>query len=768
MHLRTQGLGAHDLDLELSPLTLVTARNGAGKSSIANAIRIAALGYVPHLGRREQDTAQLMNGREMTVTLTLGDGRVLERKLQRDGKGKLSMSTRCSWLGEATNEEHAAAALTVFGADAQSVAEQLDLRELLALTGPQRAARIEALIQTTSDPATLAQALGRYTLQRLTDVTDERMPDDHTALRPLVQGYDEDGAHTGQYGALVASWPMVKAKLAEGGLAAAAAHINERKRGAATEVRNARQAREELAQRLADIAEPDAEEIARLEERRGELERQIGAARERVTQTEQQAGRIALADQRLTKAKRDAAEAQAARATIEQELAGAPELRARLETLETEIRAAEAGAAPPAMLEERAARDAAEAELQQVEAELSAVVVPAVPSVAAEEAAVARLRDRIAAAATDPWGQVLQRSRQIREEAGRIPKARNISKLADEISALAARSGEDVTALEAEVSQAEQVLRSARAAAEEATTQAAAAAEAKQALRARAAELREQIRALTATIREVHASAMTAAREGTAALTAERDQLRRTLAALDRRDRETATAVTETAAALAGAEQVRTGLGDPPAEVEALDAELTEELSRVRAQLAALTDAQARHRELAATVADIARREAEAIVYAALEDAAKRVRADEVGRQGGPLVEFLDRFLRAAGRSEAPYVRAERASTDFGWRSPGTAAEVSISALSGGEWVCLAAGLLAAISALRGAQVRPLLIEAAECDQRTLRQLLAGIAGVADAVTVAVVSTPHAPATVPAGWVAQTPAGEPVGELEAA
>ena len=71
-----------------------------------------------------------------------------------------------------------------------------------------------------------------------------------------------------------------------------------------------------------------------------------------------------------------------------------------------------------------------------------------------------------------------------------------------------------------------------------------------------------------------------------------------------------------------------------------------------------------------------------------------------------------------------------------------------------------AAGLTAAVVALRGAEVRLLIVEAAECDDATLRQLLRGIAGIADELTAALVMTCHRPAQIPAGWSAQTPRGE--------
>src|SRR3990167_7244242 len=175
--IRTAGLGEHNLDLDLDRLTLLVGPNGSGKSTAANALRIAALGHVPQLGRTEAATALLLSDREMSDEATLPGNRIIRRALRPKPKGGYSLSAECSWLGEgATADEHAAAAVALFGGDSQSVAECLDIRQLLALTGNQRAARIERLITSSTDAQSQCVALARYTLQRLGASSGERMP----------------------------------------------------------------------------------------------------------------------------------------------------------------------------------------------------------------------------------------------------------------------------------------------------------------------------------------------------------------------------------------------------------------------------------------------------------------------------------------------------------------------------------------------------------------------------------------------------------------
>src|SRR5579872_6122340 len=145
MRLITKGMGAHDADVEIKPLTLLVGENGSGKSKRAEAIRFLALGYVPALGKRPMDTAALMNGQGISVEMVLDGGRTLRRTLDRKDEG-YTVGAEASWLRNAKQAEHAKAILGMFGGEELDVAECLDIRQLLSATPNQRAARMEQLL----------------------------------------------------------------------------------------------------------------------------------------------------------------------------------------------------------------------------------------------------------------------------------------------------------------------------------------------------------------------------------------------------------------------------------------------------------------------------------------------------------------------------------------------------------------------------------------------------------------------------------------------
>lgn len=65
--------------ITFQPLTVVTGRNHAGKSAVLQAVTLAALGYVPALGKTNAASFRLASGKAMSVTATTGDGRTIER-----------------------------------------------------------------------------------------------------------------------------------------------------------------------------------------------------------------------------------------------------------------------------------------------------------------------------------------------------------------------------------------------------------------------------------------------------------------------------------------------------------------------------------------------------------------------------------------------------------------------------------------------------------------------------------------------------------------
>jgi DNA repair exonuclease SbcCD ATPase subunit len=71
----------------LGAFTLITGPNGSGKTRIVDAIRLAAIGYHPTLGKTNAATMELASGSNMTVSAELDNGTTLTRSWERKGRG---------------------------------------------------------------------------------------------------------------------------------------------------------------------------------------------------------------------------------------------------------------------------------------------------------------------------------------------------------------------------------------------------------------------------------------------------------------------------------------------------------------------------------------------------------------------------------------------------------------------------------------------------------------------------------------------------------
>ncbi|HXG59780.1 MAG TPA: hypothetical protein VNO22_00260 [Planctomycetota bacterium] len=247
MRLRTHGIKAFDQDLVLERRLILSAPNASGKSTVAEALRFLALGYVPALGRRPQDTALLMRGGLMSAHLTLDDGRWIARSLQATPEGYRSRA-ECSWLSEGGVERHGREILRLFGRDELDVAESLDIRRLLEAPPAQREARIAALLAagTPSAGEVLREALDR---------ASARVGE---AGRDLLEAYV----------------PRLARTLREGGLAAAIEEMGEERRRIGRELDRKTQALREAEERLSRLPEADPERTFFLEAEKERLERE--------------------------------------------------------------------------------------------------------------------------------------------------------------------------------------------------------------------------------------------------------------------------------------------------------------------------------------------------------------------------------------------------------------------------------------------------------------------------------------------------------------
>lgn len=70
----------------LGAFTLITGRNGSGKTAIVDAITLAGLGHIPRLGKTNAATMQLAKGTTMEATIVADDGSRTTRTWKRAGK----------------------------------------------------------------------------------------------------------------------------------------------------------------------------------------------------------------------------------------------------------------------------------------------------------------------------------------------------------------------------------------------------------------------------------------------------------------------------------------------------------------------------------------------------------------------------------------------------------------------------------------------------------------------------------------------------------
>jgi hypothetical protein len=319
--LKTIGIKAHDQELALEPLVLLSGPNGSGKSTFAEAIRFLALGYVPSLGKRPQDTAALMREPLMAAVLTLPDGRVAGRSLEQTGQG-FRARAECSWIEEGGVQRHAAEILSLFGRDEQDVAEALDVRQLLQATPQQREARLAGLISAgRAGPAEkslrIRRILAELRAERPSDVREA--PGWGELLRALPPFPRE---------ALAAASRRLEELLRESDPAGLLAWAGEERRRAAARLLLKTKAREEMDARLAPHPADGEEQIRTLEAERERLERDLGALEEKALQLRLREEELDRLRRDLDAARAEADEVRAERARWEaraRDLAGAPD-----------------------------------------------------------------------------------------------------------------------------------------------------------------------------------------------------------------------------------------------------------------------------------------------------------------------------------------------------------------------------------------------------------------------------------------------------------
>lgn len=70
----------------LFPLTQITGPNFSGKSAHLDALRLALIGHIPEIGKKNDATFELSSGSRMVVRAEISDGTIIEREFWRDGE----------------------------------------------------------------------------------------------------------------------------------------------------------------------------------------------------------------------------------------------------------------------------------------------------------------------------------------------------------------------------------------------------------------------------------------------------------------------------------------------------------------------------------------------------------------------------------------------------------------------------------------------------------------------------------------------------------
>lgn len=771
--LRVTGLRARDLDVTLDRLALVTGDPGSGKTTVADAIRFLALGYVPALGKTEAATAALMRGAEISVHLDLPDGRWAERSLSRAGKGLRSAAV-ASWIDpDATATEHGAALTALFGPDREGAAEHLDLRGLMAASPAQRATRLEALLDATAMSA--AEAAGWVQAMATCRLAGhDRIPDD-LARAQAVAGGLQVSLEPPQVAGLGAALAEIPSQIAEQGIGGALTYAGRARRDADASRRQGAAAFKTLEARRAELPAIDAT-LDDLQARRDAAAGEIGRIEAQVSAVEKAAGPRRRAQEALDAARVAEAAAEAMRPKAQAWRSEAADSRAKAEaTVIPDAPAPFVGAEVPAETTARAEalKGTAAAILAEIEKPepVPPLALPAAPGRDVIDKA-ARARENVRTMAAGPLPQIAEIAGSILTGPHGDPVAEDLERIlalcGAESEALAkARASLDL--LERSAAEREALIADNEAEVErltlaheerlaglKAADEAARAAEAKAgALLTEARDLLRKAEQEVAAADRVEMGRIEQASKARATALAERQRLLDLAAQGIRKAEEIERAADKATADRERAEATLAALAES---VEAIDEEalavrsgtLAGEIETIDRQIDALGRLDALDRELGQIMDRITAAQAESDALKAVEWALQRLRERDIATRTGPMVERIGRFLTAAGLEVAPYVRSERGVLDFGWVAGSD--DVPLQSLSSGETVLYMAATAAAILALRAPDQRVLLIEAAELGP-WLPRVMAGCEAVADELSQVIVCTCTGPVDpAPSSW----------------
>ena len=728
MKLITKGLKARDQELEIQPLNILVGANGSGKSTTGDGLRFLALGYVPTLGKRPADTAALMSGQEMSVSLQFKDGKAIERSLAKEGKALVG-NAACSWNQSNKTSEHAKAITALFGVEDLDAAELMDIRSLLNATPAARAARVEQLVTAGAlSPDARATAIAALTVMRLADTTAARMPENYLDALALVP--------EGQQKILKLVAAQLMTTVQEKGIEGTLNWANAEKREAATGLVRKEQAAKEIRAKLQDIPEPNHESLDKMTTEVGALQREIGEKKKALEHWEGNCRRLEHAKKEVDAQTEAEASCRAAQKEgkpllediLKRSQLSVDDLHKKLTSLKQPIREAVDQDFIGQMEKHREKRR-----------ELSKGLNTKVPNTYDAGVKVEGIKSQLKAIEDSDWKAVL-------DVAAAMKRAKLTGKNKDLVDGWRAKLeatakkglGNDPETLQKELAPAEEALKKATEEAKAWADEQNAIGVKVEKLNASIQELDQEARRRDAAATEKYDQAMKLYNDSTSAhrheVAGEAQKILQTKEQMKLLDQALTTAEQEFLRA-ANAVDALPFPGEKPQipDEASVDAKAKE--------LRGLVMAAGVYGQLNGILVQIEAEKAERDVFAAIEWGAQRQREEELSKSEGGVLKITREFLEAAGRTEVPFVRASAGACIVGWKAGEK--EVPVQSLSGGEWAVFTAALTAATMILRGPEIRILIVEAGETDAKVLSQIAAGCKAVADRLTGVVVMSPR-------------------------
>ena len=727
-----KGADAHTV--RLSAATLLTGRVGSGKTLVADAITFGFLGCVPRVGLANAATARLMTGRELSVSITLSDGRVISRSLKRVGR-KLEQHATASWMPDGKPTEVGAAIRSLAGIDATEAAENLDITRLLTRSGADLARVVDALLAGAGlTPEKRAEETAELWEKR---IEGQREKVDGL-LQPLT---DADEA------SMKRLEPMLRDQAAAG-LASCVEWVGQEKRDAASVIRKQQAAADEMRARASEIRSPAKSATAIAEESEAARDR-MSRAQTELAQAEKTLAAKVEAEKVNTTALEVLAHADDVMQAAREEAPIAHEARETMAKVQNPGLPNRTQTDPQQRERVQQAREAVtDAEQKMFEHQR-----PEVITLDREQNTVEAMRREAERLESSPWHRVREIAERLPESC--IPERKELLRLATEHGGSLADAQAAMITAQAELSTREQAALERQKeidAAERAfATLVANRDTAVQGRTAAEAALQES----TDTAEQTYREAMEQYTQVCSENTTKRDELRE---ASERIEAAITAAESEYKAAYARMRETQARLKGL---TESVDVDVDTRREIIAAAVETIADneqalesarqAEAVQSEITRLLNAVAAAASDERCYAAAEWAVKRIRDKDMEAKSSGLESRLKRFLSAAGRPEQPYFSTSRGSASFGWRlEDGT--EVDLRAMSSGETVIYRGALAYAILLARAPEIRLLMLEVAEAaDHETAEALLEAGGAITDELQVLAASC--APVSAPEGWV---------------